>query len=93
MSFRPSPQLLYARTFRGPAPSIVASGRLEAIASASQQATSSPAIAMRTTPCTPIKVKRFASFAHRSDGATRAPFTWRSTSARSVAIAPAAAGR
>ena len=74
-------------------PSKRASGRPAACASASQHATSKPAIAMRTTPCTPISVKRLASFAHRSTGATRSPLVTASTSPSMAAIAGAAAGR
>ena len=61
-------------------PSRRASGRPAAIASASHAATSSPAIAMRTMPCTPISAKRAASLRHRSSGATASPFTTLSTS-------------
>ena len=70
-----------------------ASGSPAASASASQQATSNPAIAMRTMPCTPISAKRLDSAAHRSTGATRSPLVTRSTSPSMRAIAGAAAGR
>jgi hypothetical protein len=40
---------------------------------------SSPAMAIRTTPCTPISAKRVASLRHRSSGATASPFTALST--------------
>ena len=54
---------------------------------------SKPAIAMRTMPCTPMSAKRSASLAQRSTGATRSPFTTRSTSSRMFAIAGMAAGK
>ena len=41
-----------------------------ATATASQQATSKPASAMRTMPCTPIKAKRPASLAQSAAGST-----------------------
>jgi hypothetical protein len=74
-------------------PSSPASGNPAPIASASQAATSNPDIAMRTMPCTPISAKRSDSLLHRSTGATRSPFTTRSTSSRILAIAGIAAAK
>src|SRR5262249_44234306 len=58
-------------------PISVASGQPAAIASASQAATSNPAIAMRTMPCTPMSAKRSASLLQRSAGARGAPLNTR----------------
>ncbi len=77
----------------GVLPTSVASGTFSASASASQAATSTPDIAIRTMPCTPISAKRSASLAHSSTGATVSPFRVRSASPRMLAIAGIAAGK
>ena len=74
-------------------PMSVASGQPAAIASASHAATSNPAIAMRTMPCTPMSANRSASLLQRSAGARRSPSTTRATSSRILAIAGIAAGK
>ena len=47
---------------------------------------------MRTTPCTPMSVKRFASVDQSFAGSMRAPFVRRSISP-SIAATPGAAAR
>ena len=58
-----------------------------AVASASQHATSNPAIAMRTMPCTPMSAKRSDSRAESSAGAARLPRVVSSIACRMLAIA------